>query len=712
METLFHNELGTMELDPATGVATLTLAMAGGVNKVNDAFGRGLAQALEALKARADIKGLILVSAHRDWCVGADLDMLFGLTDPAAVYAMVSALNQGFRALETAGKPVVALLNGSALGGGYELALACHHRIVLADARIQLGLPEVMLGVIPGAGGTQRLPRLIGIQASIELMAAGERLRPDKAKAKGLVDAVVPDLAAGREAAFAWIAANKLPKQAWDRPGFTFPGGVQPQTLEAMNLYTAASAMLYQKTAGSMRAPEVLLRVVQEGCRLNLDGALQVEARAFAALATSHQAKDMMRTLWYHKNAADKHEGLPRVESDGFRKVVILGAGMMGAGLAFLCAKAGYDVVLKDIAAAALEGGMAHCQAEAKKLKHLPAAEQAAILARIRPTLDYADVDGADLVIEAVVESLAVKHAVIREVEHRLAPDAVFASNTSALPITDLAAASSRPEQFIGLHYFSPVEKMPLVEIIRGKATSDDTLARCLAFSRAVKKTPIVVNDGYAFYTTRLFSAYTLEGVQLVAEGHDPRVVEWAARTAGMVVGPLQVFDEVTLTLGLKAMVEAEKYGYHAAHLPGIALLRTLVEEHGRKGRASGAGFYNYEGGKRQGIWPGLRALVPPAPADSGIELVRRRLMLVQAAEVGRVLHDGILQRWRDAEVGAILGLGFAPNTGGPLTWMQRQGLPALVAELEDAAARWGDRYAPSPTLRAMAERGERFWEV
>jgi 3-hydroxyacyl-CoA dehydrogenase / enoyl-CoA hydratase / 3-hydroxybutyryl-CoA epimerase len=711
MDTLIDNDLGTLTLD-GEGVATLTLAMAGGVNKINDGFGTGLQAMLEALDGHDGVKGVIVASAHRDWCVGADIDMLFGLDTPAQVFEMVMGLNRLFSALEALTVPVVAALTGSALGGGYELALACHHRIAVDDPRIQLGLPEVMLGVIPGAGGTQRLPRLIGIQPALELMAAGARVRAPKAIRQGLVDALAPDADAVMGAARAWIAENPRPKVPWLQKGFRFPAGVQPQTPDAMNLYTAAAAMLYKRTAGALRAPEVLLQVVQEGCRTRLDRALEREARAFAALATSGQARDMMRTLWYHKNAADKHEGLPTSDDPDFSRIAVLGAGMMGGGLAFICAKAGYDVVLRDITQEALDAGMDHIRAEAKKLRHLDADARQALLDRITPTLELAPVQGADLVIEAVVENLDVKHTVIREVEPLLAEGAVFASNTSALPITDLAGASAHPDRFIGLHYFSPVEKMPLIEIIRGEATSDATVGRCLAFAKRTRKTPIVVNDGYAFYTTRLFSSYTLEGVQLVAEGHEPAIVEWAARTAGMVVGPLQVFDEVTLTLGLKAMQGAEAYGYHAAHLPGVKLLDALVNEHGRKGRAHGAGFYDYDArGRRQGLWSGLARVVEATPDETGIDLVRRRLMLVQAAEVGRVLDDGILQRHRDAEVGAILGLGFAPGTGGPLSWMQRQGLPELVAELEDAAARWGERYAPSATLRRMADSGEVFFE-
>lgn len=709
-----QNQLGTYDFDASTGIATITMQMEGGVNKLNATYGEGWRSMIERLNQQEGLAGVIVASGHRDWCVGADLDMLQGSADPTALFERVMQINALHRALETLGKPVVAALTGSALGGGFELALACHHRIALADARIQLGLPEAMLGVIPGAGGTQRLPRLIGIQNAAQQIAQGQRTRATKALKAGLVDATADDVESLHAQAAAWIAANPKARQPWDQRGFRFPGGVQPLTLDAMNLYTAASALLYKKSAGAYSAPEVALQVIQEGCRLEFDRAVEREARAFARIATGQQAKDMIRTLWFHKNAADKHQDLPRMPEGtdpGITKITILGAGMMGGGLAFLAAKAGYQVVLKDIAEAPLTAARARLDKNLARMRHLDADARQAIADRVTTTTSYEAVQGTDLVIEAVVEKLEVKHAVIREVEPLLAEGAIFASNTSALPITDLAKASTHPDRFVGLHYFSPVEKMPLIEIIQGAETSEPTLARCLQFAKKTGKTPIVVNDGYGFYTSRLFSAYILEGVQLVAEGHDPRIVEWAARTAGMAVGPLQVFDEVTLTLGLKALVGAEAYGQAPPMSGAVALLRTMVDEHGRGGRAAGAGFYAYDDkGKRRGIWTGLDALTPEPPAETGIEVIRERIMAIQIAEVGRVLHDGILQRNRDAEVGAVFGLGFAPNTGGPLAFIDRRGTPEMVKTLLELAARHGDRYAPSPVLVRMAEEGRSFF--
>ncbi len=690
------------------GIATLTLAMDGRANKINPAFGLGLADALAEALATDGLAGIVVTSGHKDFCVGADLDVLYADRDPAAVLEKVRALGALYRQLETVKVPVVAVLAGSALGGGYELALACHRRFAVDDPRIQFGLPEVNLGVIPGAGGTQRLPRLIGIQAALELMLQGKLVRAPKALAAGLVDDLAPTAAEAQDRAVAWIRANRGARQPWDR-GAPIPGPAAT-SVDARNIVMAATAMLFKKTAGAFKAPEALLAVVQEGLRLNFDRSLELEARAFTRLAVSDQAKDMIRTFFFHKNAADKHEGLPRTDAPGFGKVTVLGAGMMGAGIAYLCAAKGMAVVLKDIRAEAVDAGLAHIRGQiAERHKHASEADRAAILARVTGTVDIAPCAGSDLVIEAVIEDVAVKHRVIGEIEPLLAPGAVFASNTSALPITDLAAAARAPDRFIGLHYFSPVEVMPLLEIIRGAQTSDETVARCLAFARVTGKTPIVVNDGYAFYTTRVFSAYIVEGAQLVAEGHDPVLVEWAARTAGMVVPPLQVFDEVTLRLACHAFDQAEAYRPGIGQLAGARLVRRLVDA-GRVGKAAGAGFYDYEAGRRQQLWNGLAALAAPRPAVTGVAYLARRLLYAQLAEVGRALEDGVLRTHRDADVGAVFGIGFAPATGGPLAAMDRITLPRLVAELDELAAEAGERFAPATVLRRMAGTGERFY--
>ena len=697
-----------------TGIATLTMAMSGGFNKINETFGVGLEQALAWALAQEGLKGIILASAHRDWCVGADIDMMFKERDAASLYERVRRLQLGYRALETCGVPVVAALTGSALGGGYELALSCHHRIALNDARIQLGLPEVSLGVIPGAGGCLRLPRMIGIQPAMEIIAAGQMglKRAPKAKGIGLVDELCDTPEALLAAAEQWIADNPSGVQPWDKKGFRFPPPA-PGTEAARDLMTGVCSFINKRTAGAYLAPQVAARAVYEGGMINMDRALEVEARLFVNLAVGDQSKDMIRTLWYHKNAADKHEGLPRTDEQGIQKVGILGAGMMGAALAWVCARSGYTVVLKDIKQEQVDAARKHCdKLTAKGARHLDDAGRAELLGRINVTLELDDLKGCDLIIEAVFEDLALKHRVTREVEPLMADDGIWASNTSALPITDLAQASAHPERFIGLHFFSPVEKMPLLEIITGEQTDQRTLARCLAFTRQIKKTPIVVGDSYAFYTSRVFSSYLMEAVQLLAEGHKPALIEWAARAAGMVVGPLQVFDEVTLSLVRHAMQAAVQYvGDKPDYAPGVALLEKLVDEHGRHGRAAGKGFYDYEGGKRRGFWSGLKELTPPAPEASGADLLGKRMLLMQCVEAVQCVEEGVIKLPRDAEVGGIFGIGFAPNTGGPLSYLDRMGLTEAVNLLEQFALKYGARYTPPALLKKMAAAGETFFE-
>jgi 3-hydroxyacyl-CoA dehydrogenase / enoyl-CoA hydratase / 3-hydroxybutyryl-CoA epimerase len=703
---------GALKLDfDEQGIATLTLEMSGRANKINQEFGDGFAEALAWARGQKGLKGVIVATGHKDFCVGADIDMVYKVRDPKLFYEQVRALQTGFRQLETCGVPVVAALTGSALGGGFELALSCHHRIALDDPKIQLGLPEVMLGVLPGGGGTQRMLRLVGLQAAADLILQGKTLRPQKALAAKIIDEVCATPEAVRAAAVAWILAHPGAKQPWDEKAFKFPPPV-PGTTDFRDFLLAGCGMLYKKTAGAFRAPEAVMRCFHEGGLLELDRALEVEARHFVNLAVGDQAKDMIRTLWYHRTAAEKHEGLASTDKEEIRKVGILGAGMMGAALAWQCAFVGYEVVVRDIKEEALQKAMDHCRELTKEQQKRLGEEGAkALMARISTTVAPEALTGCDLVIEAVFEDLGLKHRVTKEIEPLLAPTGIWASNTSALPITELARAAAHPDHFIGLHFFSPVDKMPLLEIIMGKETSQETLARCLSFCRRIKKTPIVINDGYGFYTTRVFLAYLMQGVQLVAEGHDPAVVEWGARAAGMVVGPLQVFDEVTLTLVRKAAPAAKQYG-RAVDGPGLDLLIKMVDEHKRHGKAAGAGFYDYEAGKRKGLWPGLHQLAGGTPAQTGTEVVGKRLLLAQCVEAARVLEAGVLQRKRDAEVGAIFGLGFAPNTGGPLSYMDRVGIPMVVAELEALAAAHGEHFRPPKLLVDMAKRRERFFEA
>lgn len=702
-----------VQWDEKREIATVWMEMPGGVNKINPEFGSGFEAALTNIESEPTLKGIIITSGHRDFCVGADIDFVYQTRDVAQLYTDLKALHGNLRRLELCGKPVVAAINGNAIGGGYEVALACHYRISLDQGPMKIGLPEVKFGLLPGGGGCQRLSRLIGIQGALEILAQGQMLRPPKALKKGLVDEIAASQDEMLSTAAAWIHANPRAKQPWDQRGFLYPGGVQPDSEAGRQLFAGGAAMLLKKTAGVYAAPEAVIQAVYEGSHVDFDTALVIEARYFSSLVVSDQCKDMIRTFWYHKNQVDKQADLPKTDDDAIQKVAILGAGMMGAGLAFICAKAGYEVVLKDIRQEALDAGMQHCKSAAQKhLKYLSTDERAVVLDRITGSLDLGSLKGTDLVIEAVVENIGVKHSVIREVEGLMAPQGIFASNTSALPIGDLAEASVRRERFIGLHFFSPVEQMPLLEVITTGDTSSDTLARCLQFAKRINKTSIVVNDGYGFFTTRMFSSYVMEAAQLVAEGFSPLLVERAARRAGMVVPPLKVFDEVTLSLAEHGFQMREAYTGTTLDHDGVRLVRNLVAA-GRLGKTVGAGFYDYDSKPRR-LWGGLAELASgPRTTLLGTEQLdeaERRLMVVQAVEAARCLEENILRSTADGDIGAIFGLGFAPNTGGPFAWLDRFGLSETVALLDRLTESHGPRYAAPDSLRRMAENHERFY--
>lgn len=702
------NGYANLAFDAGTGIAFVELAMEGRANKLNDDFGITLQQGMAWAWAQEGVKGVIISSAHKDFCVGGDLDRLYAERDPAAMMERLDGLHKLLRAIETSKVPVVAALTGSALGGGYELALACHYRVALGEDRVRVGLPEALLGLFPGGGGTQRLPRLIGLQGALDIILQGKTLHPNKAKGLGMINEVADTRDAVMAAAGAWIAKNPRAKQPWDVDGFRFPGP-RPGSAMARQILMGACGMLFKKTAGAFPALEAAINAIAEGTVLSIDRGLQIEARYFAKIATSDQAKDMIRTIWYHRTAAEKHEGLPKAENGhGFSKVGILGAGMMGAGLANVCAQAGMHAVLKDVKQESLDKAKAHIESLAKNNRRLSDEAKKALTDRVSYTLSNDDLDGCDLIIEAVFENLELKHTVTQELEPKLAKGGIWASNTSAIPITDLAKVSVEPSKFIGLHFFSPVEKMQLVEIIAPDFTSEDTLARSLAFTKAIKKLPIVVGDGYGFFTSRVFSAYILQGAQLVAEGHDPATVEWAARKAGMVVAPLQVFDEVTLSLAVKASKQGAAYGKNV-DFPGMKLVEQMVAQ-GRAGKAVGKGFYDY-GDKGRVLWPGLKDLVnKPVPEQTGLDFLGRVLLSIQAREAVCAIEEGVIKQNRDADVGAMFGIGFAPNTGGPLSWIDRRGAATFAAELRQLADTYGERWAPPKLLVDMAETGKRFY--
>ncbi|HFQ94591.1 MAG TPA: 3-hydroxyacyl-CoA dehydrogenase [Anaerolineae bacterium] len=697
-------------------IVTLTLDVPGrSANVINAEFGAAFAAALERLAAEDELAGVIITSGKKMFMAGADLEDTDLFADAQKVFEMGEALKAGFRRLETLGVPVVAALNGTALGGGYELALACHHRIALDDPKIKIGFPEVTLGLIPGGGGIIRLTRLLGLQASFPYLMEGKQLKPQAAKAAGLID----DLAADREEmmakARAWILAHPQAKQPWDEPGYRMPGGDgrHPKMVQMLSI---APAMLRKRTYGNYPAPEAIMDTAVKGSLVDFETATRIESRAFAAIATGSVARNMINAFWFQLNEINAGGSRPDLPPTETRKVGVLGAGMMGHGIAYVTAWAGMDVVLKDVTREKAEAGKAQVAALIDKRVsrgRMTAAQKEEILGRIQTTGSAADLAGCDLVIEAVFEDRELKGRVTEETEAVLGETAVFASNTSTLPITGLAERSKRPSHFIGLHFFSPVHKMKLVEIIVGAQTSDETLAKAFDYVQKIRKTPIVVNDSRGFYTSRVFGTYVNEGMALLGEGQHPHAIEMAGLQAGMPVGPLAVSDEVSLSLMRHIREQTKKdlaaEGQELPDHPAYRVLDVMLAEN-RLGKAHGAGFYEYPEGGQKFLWPGLRERFGLNGRDklSQAEMIER-MMFIQAIETARCYEEGVLRSVADANIGSIFGWGFAPFKGGTLQYINDYGLPAFVARSQELAERYGERFRPPALLLEMAEAGETF---
>jgi len=704
----------------ADGIAVLTFDQDGhSTNVINQATMTAFNDAFQAAVANAEVKGIIITSAKKDFIAGADLEMVVNMTDPQEVFALTKSLTEGFRKIETCGKPVVAAINGSALGGGLELTLACHYRVAVNDGAIQLGLPEVMIGLLPGAGGTQRLPRLIGIQKALQHILQGTRMRPDKALSEGIIHELVATKEDLIPAAKKAILEKGLKVQPWDQKGFKIPGG-GVQSPDGAQTFTAGIALLRKQTYGNYPGAWYAMSAVYEGLQLPIDRALIVEARYFTKAHSTKEAKHMIRTLFFHKNEADKGAARPKnIGEIPLKKVGVLGAGMMGAGIAYVSAEAGLETVLKDISIENAEKGKDYSRkilGEKLSKKRLTQEQHDAKLALITPTADPAAVAGSDLIIEAVFEDRDLKARVTAESEAVIAESAVFASNTSTLPITGLAEASKRPANFIGLHFFSPVEKMPLVEIIMGKETSDHALAMAVDYVKKIKKTPIVVNDSRGFYTSRVFATYVNEAFYLLDEGVAPALIENAGKAAGMPVAPLALADEVSLEL-MKHIADQtiEDLGDEALNHPvkGPALKltvkigKTFVDELGRKGKKVGVGFYDYpQGGKKQ-LWGELGKYFPAKDHGLDLETLKQRMLLVQSVDAVRCLEEGVLRNPQDGDIGSIFGWGFAPYTGGAISYVEYVGLDAFIARCHDFAARFGPRFAAPQLLLDMQKAGK-----
>lgn len=700
------------------GIATLTLDYPGKtMNVIDQAFMDSLEACIARMHGDDRVRGGIITSGKDSFVAGADLMGMEANIDAMAdmpieeLFDSCASLSRLLRKLETLGKPLVAAINGMALGGGYEICLACHHRIAADAPTVMVGLPEAQVGLLPGAGGTQRLPRMIGILAAMPFLMEGKQLQAVKAREAGLVDEVVaPEQLLS--AAKAWLLARPTALQPWDVKGFRIPGGgpLDPRVAPA---FVVGNTMLQAKTFHNMPAPLCIQSCIYEGCQLSIDKGLRIESKYMATLSRSPVARGMIRTLFVNKAKAEKGMHRPTgLEPFQCRKLGLIGAGMMGAGIALVAAQRGIQVVLIDRDQAAADKGKQYSEKTLAKQvdKGRQSREKAdAILACITPGTDYELLRDADMVVEAVFEDRAIKAEVTRKLDAVLPPGCVLASNTSALPISLLAQASDRPDRFIGLHFFSPADKMPLVEVIRGKQTSDATLAQALDFVAQLKKTPIVVNDKRGFFTSRFIGAFVDDAIGMVAEGIAPALIENCAKHAGMPVGPLAITDELSIDLS-KHAGESQAKEFPEEYKPGRAVpVIGKLFELGRLGRKVGKGFYDYdESGKR--IWPGLAEHYPlKAPQPSAHDL-KQRILYVQAVEGARAMEEGVLLAPADGDIGSILGVGFPAYTGGPFCFIDGIGLAQFVAEADRLADLFGEQLRPPQLLRDMAAKGQTFY--
>ncbi|WP_458371368.1 3-hydroxyacyl-CoA dehydrogenase NAD-binding domain-containing protein [Pseudomonas lactis] len=701
-------------------IVVLTLDMPGqSANTMNAPYREAMAATLTRLEAeKNEIAGVVITSAKKTFFAGGDLNELIKVdkTHAKAFYDSVLVLKAQLRRLETLGKPVVAAINGAALGGGWEICLACHHRVALDDKSVQLGLPEVTLGLLPGGGGVVRMVRMLGLEKALPYLLEGKKVRPAQALQAGLID----ELAADREAllaqARAWVLANPEVRQPWDNKGYAIPGGT-PSHPKVAQMLAIAPSILRSKTQGCFPAPEKILCAAVEGAQVDFDTAHLIETRYFTELVTGQVAKNMISTFWFQLNQINAGSSRPQGYAPYVtRKVGVLGAGMMGAGIAYVSACAGIEVVLKDITLAAAEKGKAHSAALLdKKVSRgqLTAEQRETTLARIHPTQDDADLAGCDLIIEAVFEDRALKAKVSAAAQNVVGADAVIASNTSTLPISGLATAVPDQAKFIGLHFFSPVDKMPLVEIIKGARTSDETLARGFDFVLQIKKTPIVVNDSRGFFTSRVFGTFTNEGIAMLGEGVAAPMIETEARKAGMPVGPLAVSDEVSLSLMSHIRQQTAKdlkaEGKAMPNHPATAVIDLLVNEYKRTGKAAGAGFYDYPAGGQKHLWPELKTRFEQPGKQISPKDVRDRLLFIQAIETVRCVEEGVLMSTADANVGSIFGIGFAAWSGGALQFINQYGLNDFIARARYLAEEYGERFSPPALLLEKAAKGALF---
>ncbi len=714
----------TLDID-SDGIALVTWDMPGrSMNVISASVLSEMESWISRVAEDDAVKGVVLTSGKDAFCAGADLDEMEGMAlgggaagGEAAMreaFEKAYALNALLRTLETCGKPVAAAINGTALGGGLEVCLACHYRVAADTAKIQLGLPESKVGLMPGGGGTQRLPRLIGVMAALPLILEGKALSPEKALKTGIVHKVVPASAVVAEAK-TWIREGGEAVQPWDRDGYKIPGG-GPHDAEGTQNFVIGNSMVHAKTYGNYPAQKHILSAVYEGLLVPIEQGLHIESKYFVKTLMRPEAHNMIRTLFQSVQELTKGARRPKdIPPTDVKKLGILGAGMMGAGIAYVSAMSGIEVILIDRTQEAAEKGKDYSVGLLdKRVQRGRTTEEKKqeVLERITPTTDYALLEGADLIIEAVFEDRDIKADVTAKAEAVIPETSIFGSNTSTLPITGLAEKSKRPAQFIGIHFFSPVDKMPLVEIIMGEKTGDQALAVALDYVRKIRKTPIVVNDSRGFYTSRCFATYVGEGIHMLAEGVAPALIENAGKMIGMPVPPLAMNDEVSLELSYHVMKQTrEDLGDKYEPSPVDDIIEKMVVELGRKGRKNGKGFYDYPKEGKKHLWPGLAEIAPPRADQPDVAEVKKRLLYIQALETARCFEEGVLMDVRDADVGSILGWGFAPYTGGTLSLIDMIGPKAFVEECDALAQKFGKRFLPNALLRDMAEKGERFYQ-
>lgn len=715
------NALKDFSAESDHGIITVTIDQTDRkMNVIGDGFNDAFAKLTDAFIKDREAKGLILTSGKSSFVVGADIDQLATIETAEQAFDLVEDLKTSLRKLETSGKPVVAAITGTALGGGLELALACHYRIAIDSpktaSKTKLGLPEVKLGLLPGGGGTQRLPRLIGIQKALELMTQGKELSPQQALEIGLIDDIAHDNDELISKAKAWINANPTAQQPWDKKGYKIPGGDSNHP-KVVQVFSIAPAMANQKSHGNYPTITHILSSVFEGCLTDIDNGLKIESRFFVACVLSDVSKNMINTLWTQLNSIKKGQSRPAgFERSKVSKVGILGAGMMGAGIAYVSAKAGVEVVLLDTAIEGAEKGKSYSTKLLDKAISRGRSTQKkkqALLDLIKTTTSYDDLEGCDLIIEAVFEDVDIKAECTRKAEAVIPEIAVYASNTSTLPITQLAKASKRPNQFIGLHFFSPVDKMPLVEIIVGEETDDATLAKGFDYVGQIAKTPIVVNDSRGFYTSRVFGTYVSEGIAMLSEGIHPRSIEVAGMKSGMPMPPLALQDEVSLSLSLHVMEQTKKAleaaGKTFTPHPAMPVVEKMVNELGREGKKVAKGFYDYFEDAEKRLWPELTRLYPTTDEQPTQQDLVDRLLYVQANETAKCFEENVVRTVADANVGSLFGWGFAPNQGGTLQFINSVGVDKFVKRSRELAHKYGERFEPAQILVEMALSGKEF---